>query len=95
MERLRAEKIYCQPHSRLALVYFRASANGRYTSPKPSARSSSWQDLDFFQILSEWLGDGLWKHGDTILLPLAVTHQDLAISKVDIYNAEADTLHQA
>jgi len=53
------------------------------------------QDLDLFHMLSEWLGDGLWKHGDTILLPLAVAHQDLAVSKVDIFDTEADALHQA
>jgi hypothetical protein len=45
-------------------------------------------------MLSEWLGEGLWKYGDTIFLRLTVAHQDSAVSKVDIVDAEADALHQ-
>lgn len=41
VETFDAGNTYCHPQLRSALGYFRARASGRYTQPKPRARSFS------------------------------------------------------
>ncbi|HEY0323910.1 MAG TPA: hypothetical protein VGC66_23385 [Pyrinomonadaceae bacterium] len=58
-----------------------------YLPHDPDARAS-------FEVVSECLGERLRQDSAPVLLALAVTHDDLAIVEVQVFDSEADTFHQ-
>jgi hypothetical protein len=53
------------------------------------------QQFDFGEMPLQRCCEGLRQHGDAVLGALSVAHGHLTIGKIDLLDAQADTLHQA
>ncbi len=54
--------------------------------------------MDFFgggQLLAQRLDEAVWEQGDAVFAAFTVPYNDLAITEVDIFDAQANAFHKA
>jgi len=54
--------------------------------------------VEFFNVLQVFLersDEAVWKHGEVVYFAFGVAHGDLAVVKVNVYDAQAQALDQA
>lgn len=51
--------------------------------------------FDLFKVTFEQVNNNIREHGNTVLTPLTVPHQDLFVIKINVFDPKAQTFHDS